>query len=825
MNIASFVGGGLREFRHALRRLRHNPTFSITVVLTLALGIGATTAVFSVVNGVVLKPLPYPDSDKVVTVGHSALFAGVRGNEFPFSPQWLEVYGSNNRTFEEIGIIGGGQAAITGNGDPVQASTYLVSAGALRALAVQPALGRWFSNQDDRPGAPETVILSNAYWQQNLGADPGVVGTTITVDGRPREVIGVMPPRFNYVGEPMDLILPLQIDMANPSSDFAYRAVARLKPGMTVADANADVGRMLPLYIEKYVPGNRMEPLHLEPAVRPLKEDVVGNVDQILWLLLGSISILLLIACANVATLLLVRTETRGTELAVRTALGAGSGHLARGLIAESLTLGLVGGLAGVGLALGGVQILRAMGPTSLPRLNEITIDFSVLGFAAVVSILSGLLFGLVPTVKLLGSRFATNLSMLVQGGRWASAGKQQHRTQNMLVVIQLALALVMVIGSGLMIRTFQNLRSVDPGFTDPATIQTVQIATPNELFAAPDRAVQFQRQIYEQLAAIPGVTSAGYMDQLPMEGQLSSIVAAEDKSYASDETPPIRKIKFISPGLLQTLGTPLIAGRDFDWVELESQRNVAMVSESLARAEWNTVEGALGKRIAVGTDGSWQEIIGVVKDVYDDGLDKDSPPIVYWPARQHPFVAGNYLPSTISFVLRTERTGTVSLREDIRRALSAVAPDLPIARLRVLSQVYRASMARTSFSLVLIGIAGAMSLLISIVGIHGVLAYAVMQRQREVGIRLALGAAPGIVTRMFVNRGLILAGVGIALGVVAAAGLTRLMSSLLFGVAPLDALTFVAAAGFLVVAVLLASYLPARRAGAQEPARTLSGR
>jgi predicted permease len=633
-----------------------------------------------------------------------------------------------------------------------------------------------------------------------------------------------MPPRFNYAEAPMDLILPLQIDMADPSPDFDYRAVARLKPGMTVADANADVARMLPLYLEKYVPGNRMDPLRLEPAVRPLKEDVVGNVGQVLWVLLGSISILLLIACANVATLLLVRTETRGTELAVRTALGAASGHLARGLIAESLTLGLIGGLAGVGLAYGIVQILLALGPESLPRLNEITIDLPVLGFAAVVSILSGLLFGLVPTLKLLGSRFASNLAVLVQGGRWASAGKRQHRSQNTLVVIQLALALVMLISSGLMIRTFQNLRSVDPGFTDPATIQTVRISMPNELFAEPERAMQFYRRIHEQLAAIPGVALAGYIDQLPMEGGLGTIVANEDKTYANDETPPIRRIKFVSPGLLRALGTPLIAGRDFDWRELESQRNVAIVSESFARAEWNTVEGALGKRIAVGTDGTWQDVIGVVSDVHDDGLERDAPPTLYWPARQHPFVAGNYFPTPISFVLRTERTGTVSLSQDIRTAVSAVAPELPIAELRVLSEVYDDSMARISFSLVLIGIAGAMSLLISIVGIHGVLAYAVMQRRREVGIRLALGAAPGIVTKMFVHRGLILAGVGIAFGAVVAAGLTRLMSSLLFGVAPIDVPTFLAAAGFLVAAVLLASYIPARRAGALEPAETLKG-
>lgn len=822
MNFAALIDGLLREFRHAVRTLGLNATFSLTVILTLALGIGATTAIFSVVNGVVIKPLPYPDSEKVVTVGHSAVFSGVRTNEFPFSPQWLQVYGSNGRAFEEFGIIGGGQATVTGAGDPELVSTYRVSAGTLRALAVQPGLGRWFSDSDDRPGAAETVILSDGFWQLGLGADPAVIGRTITIDGRPREVIGVMPPHFDYVGQPMDLILPLQIDLSDPPPDFEYRAVARLADGMTLADANADVARMLPLYLEKYV-GNRMDALRLEPAVRPLKDDVVGNVGQVLWVLLGSISILLLIACANVANLLLMRTETRGTELAVRTALGAGSAHLARGIIAESLTFSLLGGLAGVALAYGGVQFLLALAPGNLPRLNDIAIDPPVLGFALGMSIFSGLSFGLVPALRLAGRRFASNLAEFVNGGgRWASVGKHQQRSQNMLVVIQVALALVMLVSSGLMIRTFQNLRDVKPGFSDPETVQTVRISISADLQADSDGAMRQQRQILEQLAAIPGIESAGYIDLLPMDGAISSIVAVEDKTYASDETPPTRTIKSISPGLLQTLGTRLIAGRDFDWLELENQRNVAMVSERFAREEWNTVEGALGKRILVGTDGTWQEVIGVVADIYDNGVDQDPPATVYWPARLHPLVAGFYFPISVSYTLRTDRTGTESLSRDIREAVARVAPELPIAELRVLSDVYEASMARTAFSLVLLGIAGAMSLAISIVGIYGVLAYAVMQRRREVGIRLAVGAEPRNVRTMFVYRGMALSAIGIGLGLVVAIALTRLMSSLLFGVPPVDLLTFTAAAGFLALAALFACYLPARRAAGVDPSETL---
>ena len=348
--MATFVESTLRDFRQAFRRLRLNPAFSVTVILTLALGIGATTSIFSVVNGVVIKPLPYPEPEEVVTVGHSALFGNVRTNGFPFSPQMLAVYLANGRTFEELGLFRGGQAAVTGSGDPEQVTTLLTTASTLRALDVQPALGRWFSPDDDRPGAAETTILSDGYWQRRFGGDPSVLGRAITVDGTPREVIGVMPARFTLRGISMDLILPTRLNLTQPPPDFAYAALARLKPGVTVADANADVARMLPLYLDNYMRpagGAQADALQLQAAVRPLKEDVVGNIGQVLWVLLGSISILLLIACANVANLLLVRTETRGTELAVRTALGAGSGRLARALLAESLTLSVIGGVVG----------------------------------------------------------------------------------------------------------------------------------------------------------------------------------------------------------------------------------------------------------------------------------------------------------------------------------------------------------------------------------------------------------------------------------------------------------------------------------------------
>ena len=815
-----------QDLRYAARAFVKQPGFAATAVLILSLGIGATTAIFSVVNAVVIKPLPYPDSANVVTVMHSAVFGNVRNNGFPFSPQMLSIYTESGQAFEELGMYRPGQAAVTGLGDPEQISTLLVTASTLRALNVQPALGRWFSRDDDQPGAAETAILSNGYWQRRFGGDPGVIGRTITVDGTPREVIGVMPARFTLRQAPMDLILPMHYSLAVPAPDFCCIGLGRLKPGFTAADANADVDRMLPVYLERYMRpagGAQADALQLKAAVRPLKDDVVNNAGQFLWPLLGSISLLLLMACANVANLVLVRAETRSAELALRTALGAGPGRLARGLMVESLTLSLIGGLIGVGLAYGGLRILLAHPPTNLPRLNEITIDLPVLGFALGISVLSGLLFGLMPIVRLVGRRLSNLARLVHSGGRWASSGKKQYRSQNVLVVVQVALALVMLVSSGLMIRTFQNLRSVEPGFTDPAADQTVRLALP--FSTEPERLVRTQQQLLERLAAIPGVTSAAYADSLPLQGAGGVIVAPEDVKYESGELPPTRRIMGISPGLFQTLGTPLLAGRDFDWAELYEQRNVALVSASFARETWNSVEGALGKRLRVGTDGGWQEVIGVVADVYHDGVDQAAPPTVYWPARQHPFVAGGFFNTfSVAFALRSERTGTESMLADIRRAVGEVTPGLPIAQVGTLEDIYRnhPSMTRSSFSLALLGIAGAMALLLSIVGIYGVLAYAVAQRQREVGIRVALGAAPGTVKRIFVYRGMTLSGIGIVAGAMVAAALTRLMSSLLFGVTPLDVATFVAATAFLAVAALLASYVPARRAATIDPMETL---
>jgi predicted permease len=817
--------GVWQDLRYSMRMLRRQPAFSFTVILTLALGIGATTAMFSVVNGVVIKPLPYPESENVMTVGVSAVFGTQRTPDFPLAPRMFASYAANGQSFQDFGLFSLSESTVTGLGNPERTNTVQVTRGILTALGVQPARGRGFSPDDHRPGTQDTVILSSGYWQRRFGGDPAVIGRVMTIDSRPRAVIGVMPASFSIREIAADLILPLHFDpMRDPGllpPGFCCRGIARLKPGATLSQANADVARMVEAW-KRVESRAQLEDLQLGPAVRPLKDDVVGDVGRVLWVLLGSISILLVIACANVANLLLVRAEGRRQELAVRTALGAGWRRIARALLVESLTLSLLGGLMGLGLAYGGLRVLLALAPANLPRLNAITIDAAVLGFAVATTIASGLLFGLIPIARTVRSKLAESFR---GGGRSASAGRSQHRSQNALVVVQVALALVLLIGSGLMIRTFQNLRNVRPGFTDPATVQSVRISLSAVDVPEPDRVTRVQRDILDRLAAIPGVASAAFVDALSMQPfRINAIVAAEGQKYEPKGIPPTRTIRIMSPGALQTLGTPLLVGRDFTWEELHNQRNVAMVSESFARAEWGTVEGAIGRRVLVGTSQTWQEVIGVVGDVHDAGADRPAPHIVYWPARLQDFVAGTLLPRSVNFVMRSERTATEGFVREIRQAVAEVRPGLPIFQIQTLRDVYDQSMAPTSFSMILLGIAGGMALLLGIVGIYGVLAYAVMQRQREVGIRLALGAQPGNVKGMFVYRGMLLSGMGIAIGAAAAGGITRWMSSLLFGVTPVDAATFAAAATVLFVAALLASYIPARRAAAVDPVQTLAG-
>jgi putative ABC transport system permease protein len=816
----------MKPLQQVLRRLRRAPGFTAVAVLTVALGIGANTAIFSVIESVLLKPLPLPRAQELAGVWQRAPgIPGMNERNIQCAPTMYFTYREENRTFQNFGLWNNGGASITGVAEPEQVQALFVTYGVLNALSVQPAAGRWFSEADDMPGSPETVILTYGYWQRRFGGTP-VVGRTLMVDAKPHTVIGVMPRDFRFLNAKADVLLPQRFDRNKIFlGNFSYQGIARLKPGVTLAQANADVGRMLGIWLRSWPtpPGFShalFENARFAPQVQPLKQEVVGDIGPMLWVLMGTIGLVLLIACANVANLLLVRTEGRQRELAIRAALGAGWGRIARELLLESLALALCGGTVGLGLAFGALRLLVAKGPAMLPRIEEIGIDPAVLAFTAAVSLLAGLVFGLIPTAKYVG----THLIGALAGGRSMSQSRERHRARNTLVVAQVGLALVLLVGSGLMIRTFQALRSVQPGFTQPEQVELMHISIPDDMVHEPEQVMRMQQAMLDKLAAIPGVSAVGFGSSGPMEGFNSNdLFYAEDKFYEVGQIPPVRRFRFISPGYLRATGTPLVAGRDFSWNELYEKRHVALISENLARELWGSPSAALGKRVREGMKDSWREVVGVVGDVYDNGIQEKAPTIVYWPALMDNFWGDKvYVTRFGALVIRTKRAGSQSFLAEARKAIWSANASLPIFIVRTLQEVYDQSMIRTSFTMALLAIAGGMALLLGIVGIYGVIAYAVSQRTREIGIRIALGAPAVGVQRLFVRHGLLLAGIGAALGLAAAFALTRLMKSLLFGITPLDPATYGAVAMVLLASACLASYLPARRATKVDPVEAL---
>ena len=817
----------LQDTRYVLRRLGRTPLFTAIALATLALGIGATSAIFSVVEGVLIKPLPYPGAESLVGVWHTT--PGIKGFEdgTPCSPTMYFTYRKESRTLQDFGLYEIKGATVTGLGEPDVVPTLVVTYGVLQALGVRPGVGRWFSQADDTPGSPETVVLNYGYWQRRFRGNPSVVGRTLTIDHHPRIVIGVMPAGFDFGNNP-DLILPQRFDRGNLFlGQFAYRGVARLRPGVTLEQANADQKRMLAIWLNTWPPAPGFsravfEKVGFGPKIQPLKQEVVGNVGTVLWVLIGTVGLVLLIACANVANLLLVRAESRQHEMAIRAALGAGWKAIAREMLLESMVLGILGGLLGLGLSYGALRILVSRGPQTLPRLSEIGIDPVVLGFALVVSLLSGLLFGLIPVLKYAAPQVATSLRGV---GRSFSHGREHHRARNTLVVVQVGLALLLLVGAGLMIRTFQALRSVDPGFTRPEEVQSLRIVIYEEQVKAAQQVMRMENQMLDKLAAIPGVSSVALASNSPLDGfGGGDTLYAEDKTYRTGEIPAPRQFRYLTPGFFKTIGTPLIAGRDFTWTDLSDKRRVAIVSENLARDMWGSPGAALGKRVRSSfKNDPWKSVVGVVADVYDAGPQEKPPALAYWPAMMENFEGDAVRVNRFAvFALRTKLAATESFLNEARQAIWSVDANLPVFRVQTLKDLYDLSMARTSFTLVMLAIAGGMALVLGIVGIYGVIAYAVSQRTREIGIRVALGAQGSELQRMFVREGLLLAAIGSALGMIAAAGLTRLMSSLLFGITALDPMTYAIVPTFLLAAAALASHVPARRATIVNPVEAL---
>jgi len=813
---------GFHHLREIIRRLSRTAGFASVAVLTVALGIGANTAIFSVINGVLLKPLPYPKPDELVGMWHTA--PGINIPELNQAPSNYFTYREQNRTLADMGLYNNRSASVTGLAQPEQVQTIEVTDGTLPILGVPPLLGRWFERKDDLPGSPKTVMLAYGYWQSKFGGDRSVIGRRILVDGDAHEVIGVMPRDFRFLDYKFSLVRPMRLDRNKTFlGNFSYRGLARMKPGITVAQVNADVARMLPMVYAAFSPppgfgAHIFEQARIGPNVRPFAKDLIGDVGSILWVLMGTVGLVLLIACANVANLMLVRAEARQQELAIRSALGAGWNRIAGELLSESMFLGLLGGAAGVGLAYAAVKLLVALAPAGLPRLGDISIDARTVLFALAISIASGLLFGLIPVFRYAGIRPALGLR---QGSRSFSQSRERHRVQNGLVIVQVGLALVLVIGSGLMIRTFRALQRQSPGFTRPEQVQTLRIAIPETEVKEPERVVRLQQAILEKLHHIPGVSDAGMSSSMTMDGRTSNdLIFAKDRTYAESDLPPIRRFKFISPGFFKTVGNPLIAGRDLSWTDIYNLTPVVLVSENFAREYWGNPTAALGQQIRENSKDDWHEIIGVTGNELDDGANKKAPTIVYWPLMMKQFWGDpvHVIRFPMAFALRTPRAGSEQLATEIRQAVWSVDPNLPVADLGTLVGIYRKSMARVSFTMVMLALAGGMALLLGMIGIYGVISYSVTQKTREIGIRTALGASESQVVGMFVCRGLRLSVVGVTLGLAGAVASTRLMTSLLFGVSALDPATYAAVAAAVIAAAVGASYLPSRGAARAVP-------
>jgi predicted permease len=816
------------RLNQVLRSLARMPGFTAVAVLTLALGIGANTAVFSVIEGVLLKPLPYANADELVTIDHAA--PGVKIEHAGSAPFLYFTYREDGRVFQDVGMWTIGTMSLTGLAQPEEVPTLFVTDAILPMLGAQPMLGRLISKADDAPGGPETVMLSAGYWRSKFGGDRSAVGRTLMLDSRPHQIIGVLPDSFRFLDRKISLVIPFRIDRNKVFlGQFSYAGMARLKPGTTLAQANADAARMIPISLRRFppFPGGSVkifEEARISPIIRSVKDELVGDVEKTLWVLMATIGMVLLVACANVANLLLVRADARQQELAIRAALGAGTGRLARELLLESVVLGLFGGIVGIGLAFGALRLLIALAPGNLPRMDDITIDGRVLGFTLLLSVLSGLLFGAIPVFKYATAQLS---GMLRGGGRTASASRERHRTRNVLAVAQIALALVLLVGSGLMLRTFQALRDVRPGFTRAGEVQTLRLSIPDSQVKDEVAVVHMHQAILDKVAAVPGVTSVALSSVVTMTGDgWHDPLYAQDKAYGESELPPLRLFKFVSPGFMKTMGGSLLAGRDFTWTDAYEQRPVAMVSESLARELWNDPSAALGKYVRPYQNGSWREVVGVVSDMRDDGLNKKAATAVYWPLLTTPFTETSdsrpQLARGVTVVVRSPRTGANGFVNDLSRAVWSINPNLPVSGVQTLQEIYDASMARTSFTLVMLGIAGGMALLLGVGGLYGVISYSVAQRSREIGIRIALGAQAGAVTRMFVTHGLALAAVGVAIGLAVALSIMRLMSSLLFQVSPIDPLTYVVVSLLLVGATVVASYVPALRATTLEPSSAL---
>ncbi len=810
----------VREISYALRGFQRQPMFTAVAILTLALGIGATTAIFSVVNGVLLKPLRLDRSDELVAVSHTA--PGLGFDEIPASRATYLIFRDESRVFEDIGLWQAIRTAVTGMDQPEQVQAVRVTDGIFPLLRIRAAIGRRFVPDDVAPEAAPTVILGNGYWRRRFGGDRNVLGRSLRIDGVESEIIGVMPEGFRFLQHDPAIYLPFQIDRSTVAlTDFSYQAIARLRPGVGLSEALDDAARMLPLAPKRFSRGltaDMLEDARFGTIVRPLKDVLIGDIGSVLWVLLGAVGLVLFIACANVGNLFLVRAETRQREIAIRSAIGAARSRIAVQSLVESTLFGILGGALGLGVAYVGLRLLLRIGPGELPRLSEITIDPTVLLFCFVISTLAGLLFGLFPVMH----HGRLDVAVALRGGeRGASDAPQRHRLRNLLAAFEVAVSLILLIGSGLMIRSFQALRNIEPGFERPGEVFVVSLTLTSSEIRDPERAAQMVEQVLDRVTRLPGVTSATSASSVPMgpTGGGGYAIELEDFPTRSGQLPPVHWIKFVAADYFATMESPVLAGRSFTRDDIRERKPVVVVAENFARKYWGEVEDAVGKRIRPSSSEPWREIIGVVGNVHDNGVARNAPATVYIPFVLADFDGdGIFVQRRMTYAIRTTRPSPMTLLPEVRQVVWSLNSNLPLANAQTLDEILARSMARTSFALVMLGIATVVAVALGAVGTYGVISYVVARRTREIGVRMALGAQQQDVRQLVLLQGGFVALVGVAIGLPAAAGLTRLMTAMLFDVKSVDPLTYgVAAAGIAAVS-LLACYVPARRATRVSP-------
>jgi predicted permease len=790
-----------KDIRFGLRMLRKSPAFTAVAVLTLALGIGANTAVFSVVDAVLFRPLPYAQPDRIVTITESNHPYDLSSRNEVAPGNFLD-WRIRNRVFSEIGALYFTGYTLTSSAGPQRIQSADVSAGMLHLLGLRPALGRDFQPSDDRDGAPRVLMLTNALWKDRYGSDPNVIGKTIYVDTKPYTVVGVLPPRVMLPGRDVDVWIPLEQTISPKEirwkNSHYLDVYGRLKPGVSVPQASAEMNRIA-AQLKSESPTTNSGAAAL---VIPLQEDVSGDIRPALLTLMAAVGFVLLIACGNVANLLLVRATVRGKELATRVALGAGRARLIRQLLTESVLLSLAGGCAGLLVANWTRQLLLALSPGSLPQFNVIGTDGRVLLFTLIISVATGLLFGLIPAYR--GARL--NLSSALHGtSRNSTSGKSTQRLRNLLVIVGIAISLVLLVGAGLTIRSFFQLRNAKLGFRSDHTV-TARVTIPMEKYSKDEQVVSFYDRILELMRSAPGVEFVGLISYLPLTGHNfdnSFDVVGKPPRPESDRNYAL--VRFVDPQYFNVLGIPLLAGRGItDHDRLGAARSL-VVSESMAKRFFPGIN-PVGQHLVVylGENQSPWEVVGIVGDVRSD---IDSPPeaTMYFPYAQYPY---RYMVLTV----RTHANPGAML-DTIRSVVNSIDPDEPVYQTRTLAELIDENVVPWRFSMTLLSVFAAMALLLAAAGIYGVMAYHVVQRTHELGVRMALGAQPGDVLRLVVNDGARLAFLGVAAGLVASFALTRLMSGLLFNVSATDPLTLGVVAGILVCVALAACYIPARRA------------